>query len=114
MTNPKKLTKDDFVITSKGNYGKITAIKASTALVKIGYKIHEIELYNLHNVSDGTHVKVEYFNDSGEIETIMLFLKHNQVIYSNENPKQLVESLTNLLLEKTKLKAVIINKISIP
>ena len=59
MSSPiKELKKDSFVVTSKGNYGRIISIGKSTAMVKIGYKVHEIELYNIFDITDGVHLQV--------------------------------------------------------
>lgn len=114
MVQKSKLTVNDFVITSKGNYGKVVSIGLSTAKVKIGYKIHEIELYNIHNVTEGTHVRVDYTElDTGKDCDTMLFLRHNDVLYDPVNPRYFIDKVTDLVIKKVQ-KNVIIVKISIP
>jgi preprotein translocase subunit YajC len=112
--NKQNINENDFVITSKGNYGRVISVGSSTAKVKIGYKIHEIELYNLNNVNDGTHVRVDYVESDTLIpKDIMIFLKHNEVLYDSLTSNILMLKVMDLVVKKIQ-KTVLIIKISIP
>lgn len=112
--NKQKINEGDFVITSKGNYGRVMTVGSSTAKVKIGYKTHEIELYNLHNITDGTHVRVDYVEtDTNTSRDVMVFLKHNELLYDSANPRMFIDKVLDLVVKKVQ-KNVLIIKISIP
>ena len=111
------LKANSMVITSKGNYGRVMSIGPNTAHVKIGYKVHEIELYNLIDVMDGTHFEVNYTINNGEVTKDLLFIKHGSILfdmYRLENPYPIVTIVTNALIKKLDNPLIKILKISIP
>lgn len=108
------IQKDSFVVTSKGNYGKVISVGKTTAQVKIGFKTHEIDLYNLVDITDGTHLSVHYIDEAGEKGNTLVFVKHLTCIYDASNPiNELIPKLAHLVEQKTN-KRVIIQKVLIP
>ena len=107
----------DFVVTNKGNYGKIISMNENKAMVKIGYNTHEIEIYNLTVVTDGTHLQVRYINKSASIQNVNLFIKHGTVIFDRNDPTVNQKFITNLerkIEEMLELKEINIIQILIP
>lgn len=107
----------DMVVTSKGNYGRVITVNSTVAIVKIGYKNHEIELYNLINVQNGTHFRVQYDVYDGNINTDILFVKHGSVIWDLYDPTamtNLLKMIEHSLIKKLNVPQVKILKISIP
>lgn len=106
-----------FVVTSKGNYGKVVSISGSIAKVRIGMKTHDIELYNLTNVTNGTHVKVKYTEKSSLTKgETLIFVKHNSVIFDSTNPQlnnDFLLKITDAIQSKVS-KEVLVDKIIIP
>lgn len=108
----------DMVVTSKGNYGRVISVGTSTAMVRIGYKTHEIEIYNLINVTDGLHLKISYSvapnNDS---QDELLFVKHGTILfdlYDSEGTTKLLKVVENSLSKKLNISNLKILKIQIP
>jgi hypothetical protein len=104
-----------FVVTNKGNYGTVVSVGTSTVNVKIGYKIHEISIYNVVDITDGTHLRVDYVDTSGKKGDALIFIKHLTVIYNADDlaNKDLVDKLKHILQNKLN-KQVTITKILIP
>lgn len=75
----------DKVLTSKGNFGKITSIKGSLANVKIGYKEYEIELNNLISVLNTQIINVKYIKDSTS-QKIAIPVEKGTIIFDINNP----------------------------
>lgn len=108
----------DMVVTSKGNYGRVISVGTSTAMVRIGYKTHEIEIYNLINVTDGLHLKITYSvapnNNSCDD---LLFIKHGTTLfdlYDSSGNANLLKCVENSLSKKLNITDFKILKIQIP
>lgn len=105
----------DFVVTSKGNRGVVISVGGTIAKVKIGYLVHEIELYNLINVTDGQYLQIKYIDLDTQIkdETLM-FLKHKTPLYDSTGlSSDLIPRLTEAIHKKLN-KRVAIEQVLIP
>lgn len=73
----------DWIITSKGRYGKIIEVDVSTmaAQVKIGEATHWISLDQLTPSKDGCLFKVTYTSDSYDEHVQQLFIKRNTKLF---------------------------------
>ena len=117
MTNETDITPGSMVVTSKGNHGRVVSVGTNVANVKIGYKIHEIELYNLTNVTKGTNFQVEYNLTDGTVHKTFVFIKYGTIIWDMFNPKStenLLKIIEVSLAKKLNVQSLIIVKINIP
>lgn len=106
----------DWVITSKGRYGKIMEIDVSSmaAQVKIGEATHWISLDQLTPSKDGTLFKVTYIVAGGyEEQTQQLFVKRKTVLFDiTDRTADLYEVIKHAMI-KVIGKDLRINKIEI-
>jgi len=98
----------DYVITNKGNHGKVMSVGQHTAIVKIGYKTFEIELPNLHNVNKGAMFVINYLNNDNTSCRTTLFIKHGTCLYEN-NVALLPTIVKKQLDEQLKQNTTILN-----
>jgi hypothetical protein len=103
MNDYKTINPGDYVVTNKGNHGKVVIVGSETAKVKIGFRTYEIELINLFNVNKGTLLLVDYKHDINTNLRASVFIKHGVSLYSNglDNLYKIVEDLLNKQLKQT-------------
>lgn len=104
------------VVTSKGNYGKVISVGNSTAMVKMGYKVHEIELYLLIDVTNGLHLKVTYESEDKE-DVGLVFIKHGTLLWDAFDPRTteiLLKVVKDNLIKKLNNTNIKILKVNIP
>lgn len=75
----------DKVLTSKGNFGKITSIKGDLAKVKIGHSEYEIEVINLTPITDTQIINVKYIKNNATCKTAIVVEK-GTIIFDINNP----------------------------
>jgi len=105
----------DWIITSKGRYGKICEIDISTmaAQVKIGEALHWISLDQLTPSKDGCLFKVTYNTDGYTEQVQQLFVKRNTKLFDiTDRTADLYEVIKHALI-KVIGKDCRINKIEI-
>ena len=85
MNNYTVIKDGDYVVTNKGNRGKVILVGHETAKVKIGYKTYEIELTNLYNVNKGTLFIVDYKNNFDIPSRSTVFIKHGTLLFNDGN-----------------------------
>lgn len=108
---------NSMVVTNRCNYGRVVSIGSTTAKVKIGYKIHEIELYNLTDVTDGLHLKVTYSIEDKDAVKDLLFIKHGTILfdmYNSDGTAKLLKTVEHALSKKLDVPIIKILKIEIP
>lgn len=110
MTN--EIKEGSHVITSKGNHGKVMVVKHTTAMVKIGNTVYEIDKTNLVNITDGSIFKVTYTDVDNVKHTTQVLIKHGTALYV-DGRDHTHEHVLNVLKNQVNKQITIVN-ISIP
>ena len=86
----------DKVLTSKGNFGRVTSIERDKAKVKMGRWEFEIETVNLIPISNTQIINIKYIKDSVTKKTSIVVEK-GTILFDINNPDVLENYIKEIL-----------------
>ena len=105
---------NDFVITSKGKFGRIVSSNTENSIVRMGSKSYEIHNLQITLASKLIAINIEYVEDI-ELKKEIIWIEKESVIFDFSNPlsSSFVELCKNKLIQRIGNKKIIVQKLSV-